>query len=194
MRYRTHADGPVLAGPPALTLASDGPVVRYFTRLAPVVFRALRNADGANISRIHERVRLHEIDLNVHMNQAVYPKVFELGRTDWMLRSTHYKRWRASELTPVVAEQRIIYRRELKPLVRYVVDTRAVAIEGRLLAYDQHILVGDTVHAKCECKLIFISPNGVLSPEGLVPHAEGVLAEPLPVVDWKASDPSVTGA
>ncbi|MEZ4318370.1 MAG: acyl-CoA thioesterase [Myxococcota bacterium] len=161
-------------------------MVRYLLRTAPVVVRALLGADGRRISRITRRVRLDEIDPNRHMNQAVYAQVLELGRTDWVLRSRSWTRWRAERLLPVVAEQRIVYRRELAPLQRYAIDTRVVSVEGRLMWFEQHILVGDRVHARGESALIFIGPDGVLTPEQLSPHVDDLVESRLVVEDWRA--------
>lgn len=158
-------------------------MLRYLLRTAPVVLRA--RADGTRISRLRRRVRLSEIDLNLHMNQAVYAQVCELGRTDWVFRSGAWDRWRSAGANPVVAEQRLVYRRELSPLARFTVDTRAVAIEGRLLRFESHLIRGDVVHTLGEAKLIFVGEGGVLSPERVEALCGDLLVEPLPVEGWK---------
>jgi acyl-CoA thioesterase FadM len=157
----------------------------YLARTAPLIVRAALGRDGRTVSRIHRRVHPRQIDLNWHMNQAAYAEVMELGRTDWILRSNGWARWRDEGVHPVVAEQRIVYRRELKPLQRYTIDTRAVAIDGRLLVVQSHLIVGDRVHARNDTRLIFIGPDGVLAPDAVPPLCEALLTEALPVVDWR---------
>ena len=129
---------------------------------------------------------LDEIDANLHMNQAAYAQVGELGRTDWAFGSGAWERWKRHRVKPVVAEQRIIYRRELKPLQRYLIDTRAVGVEGRLLAVETHLLVGSRVHARLELKLIFIAAEGVAAPERVAEVNGPLLTDPLAIEDWRA--------
>lgn len=165
-------------------------MLAYLMRTVPVVLEARIRGRGERISTLHRRVWPHEIDLNRHMNQAVYAQVMELGRVDWLLRSGAWGRWQAQKVKVVVAEQNIVYRRELLPLSRYVIDTRAVAIEGRLLSIAHHLLLGETlsgtrVAARATVKLIFIGERGVLPPDAVPPLCEGLIADVLPVADWR---------
>jgi acyl-CoA thioesterase FadM len=159
----------------------------YLFRTLPAVARALAARDGATVSRVRRRVSLREIDLNGHMNQARYAEVLELGRLDWILRSGAWRRWRGAGFNPVVAEQRLVYRRELAPLQPYAIDSRAVAVDGRLLRMEQLLLVGDRVHTRGEVALLFVGPEGVAAPERAEELCQGLLAEPLPVEGWRVA-------
>jgi acyl-CoA thioesterase FadM len=159
-------------------------MLTYLTRTLPLVVRAQLGRDGRTVSRIRSRVSPRQVDVNLHMNQAAYAEVLELGRLDLIVRSGAWDRWRAAGIKPVVAEQRIVYRRELKPLARFEVDTRAVAVDGRLLCFEGHLVVGDRVHARGDAKLIFLGPDGVLAPDRVAAACEGLLADRLPVEDW----------
>lgn len=137
------------------------------------------------VSRVRRRVRLSESDFNMHMNQAAYAQVAEFGRNDWVLRSGLVRAlWRA-RTKPVMAEQRIVYRRELKPGQRYEIDTRATGLDGRLLKVDAHLIVDDRVHAAVYAKLISIGPDGVLSPEAAESLLSPFVTDALPVADWR---------
>lgn len=162
----------------------------YLLRTVGVAARARFVGPRTLSSRFHGRVRLSEIDLNLHMNQAVYAQVFELGRADWVVRSGLWTRVRGQRINPVVAQQNLVYRRELKPLQRYVIDTRATAIEGRLLLVESHLIVGDKVHAKNVVKLIFVGPEGVLAPEEMPPLVDDFLCAALQVSDWTVPSPT----
>ena len=159
-------------------------MLAYLTRTVPLVLRARFGRDGRLVSRLQRRVKLSQVDFNLHMNQAVYAQVTELSRTDWVLRSGAWDRWRSHDVNPVVAEQTLVYRRELRPLQRYTLDTRAVAVEGRLLRTETWLLVGDRVHAKVVAKLIFVGPAGVLAADEAEGLCEGLTTAPLPVEDW----------
>ena len=157
----------------------------YLLRTMPVLLRARAAPERTLVSHLSRRVALRQVDINRHMNQAAYAEAFEYGRLDWVLRSGAWSRWSEGGVRCVVAEQRIVYRRELKPLARYDLDTRAVRVEGRLLVIEGHVLVGDRVHTLGEVRMIFIGPDGVLKPEAVPPICEGLLTEPLQVEGWR---------
>lgn len=157
----------------------------YLARMVPPLLRSRLTVDGRRVSRIERRVLLSEIDLNRHMNQATYAQVMEIGRMDLVIGSGSWADFERQGLHAVVAEQRIIYRRELKPGQRYLMDTRATAMDGRLLVFETHLLVGDRVHAKGIAKLIFVGKDGVLSAEDATAACEAYLTDALPVEDWR---------
>ena len=164
-------------------------VLATYLPILPVGLKALVAARGAPrpyVSRVAQRVRLAELDLNRHMNQAVYAQVFERARVDWVIRSRAWKVFRDAGVNPVVGEQKIVYRRELGPAQRYVVDTRLTGAEGRLLRFEQFLLVGDRVHSTCHAGLLPVGRSGVLRPEDA---AELVLPltspDRLPIENWR---------
>ena len=159
-------------------------MLAYIARMLPVIARAMMTEDGALISQLHRRVGLSAMDINRHMNQAVYAQIFELGRTDWLIRSGGARRWRADGVNGVVASQHIVYRRELGLGVRYTIDTRAIELRGRLLLLQGHVLVGQRVHTRADVEVLFIGPDGVLDAEAAAGFCAGLLTAPLPVEDW----------
>jgi len=160
-------------------------MLRYLARMLPVALRSGRRRDGALVSRLRRRVRLGDVDVNGHMNQAAYALVMEEGRMDLVIRSGAFERFRAAGHRPVVGEQRIVYRRELGPLQRFEMDTRLVRIDGRLVVFETHLLVGARVHARCEAKLLVVGAEGVLSPDATHAACARWLTEPLAVEDWR---------
>ena len=93
-----------------------------------------------------------------------------------------------SRCKPVVAEQRLKYRRELKPGQRYFIDTRATGFDGRLLEVDSALCVEDRVHAVVNAKLITIGPDGVLGVDASRELAAPVITEPLQFHDWRITE------
>ena len=158
-------------------------MLQYVARALPILVRA-GLAKRSLVSCIDRRVGVSETDLNMHMNQAAYAEVAECGRTDWLLRSGLARRLLQARVKPVVAEQRLVYRRELKPGQRYTLDTRATGIDGRLLNVDAHLIVGDRVHAAVYAKLISIGPAGVLDADAARMLLSPVVTEPLGIEDW----------
>ena len=95
----------------------------YLLRTLPLALRAKARPGGDLVSRLPRRVSLRQIDLNRHMNQAQYPAMMELGRTDLLFGSGAWDTWRRAGINPVVAEQRIVYRRGSSIGLRYTLAT-----------------------------------------------------------------------
>ena len=163
-------------------------MLSYLGRTLPVLLRAYVGRDASLVSRVERRVRLRDLDLNRHMNQAVYAQVMEIGRADWLIRSLALQRWRAGGISVVVASQHIVYRHELSLNTRYTLDTRALDMSGRLLRMQTNILVGARVHARNDTEVLFIGRQGVLGIEAARAASEGLLTDPLPVEAWKVAD------
>ena len=167
----------------------------YLSRTVPVIVRARVRARGEKISRLARRVWPHEVDLNRHMNQSVYAQVMELGRVDWILRSGAWDRWQAASVKPLVAEQHIVYRRELGPFARYTIDTRLVAVEGRLAVFSHLLLFGDgeigaRVAARGVVKFLFVGSGGVLPADAVPVLCEGLFAPEIQIADWRVAPAS----
>ena len=140
---------------------------------------------ASSIGRYRHRVWLRYVDLNRHMNQAAYAEVMELARWDWIVRSGMLAALFRARVNPVVAAQQIVYRRELKPLQRFVIDTRAVGFDRRVLKVEHHFLVGDRVHAKGTVDLIPLAGGKVVSPERSRELLTFLVEAPLGVEDWR---------
>lgn len=153
--------------------------------MLPVALRARVRPHSSTVSVIHRRVTLSEIDTNLHMNQAVYAEVFELGRVDWMVGTGAWMQWRGAGANPMVARQTITYRRELKPLQRYRIETRAVGTDGRMVQMQGVLAVGDRVHALGEQRLLLVGEDGVLGAEQVEALVASRLVPPLEIQDWK---------
>ncbi len=163
-------------------------MLRYSARMLPLVIRASLSRKKSLVSRLPRRVLLSESDFNMHMNQASYARVAEFGRTDWVFRSGLLARLWKSRCKPIVAEQRLVYRRELKPGQRYVIDTRATGFDGRLLKVDSVLRVEDRVHAVVYAKLITIGPDGVLGVDDARELTSAFVTDPLRVEDWRVAE------
>ena len=158
-------------------------MLRHAASMLPIALRATLGKKGL-VSVVQRRVRLAECDYNLHMNQASYARVAEYARTDWFMRTGLLVRLLRAGVNPIMAEQRIVYRRELAPRQRYAIDTRATGIDGRLLDVQAHLLVGDRVHTAIYGKLIMVGPKGVLGAEDAEEMLAEYVTEPLGVHDW----------
>lgn len=161
-------------------------MLRNIRRVYPTALRAVLSPALDRVSVLHRRVGLNEIDANLHMNQAVYAEVFEIGRAHWFAGTRVWSDWRRQGINPVVGRQTLTYRRELAPLQRYRLETRAVGVEGRLLMLQGFIAVGDRVHTRCDVGLLLVGPDGVLDGDAVRVAADAVITEPVAIDDWVA--------
>ena len=132
-------------------------------RIAATAIRSLWSAHDL-VSRMPHHVHLSYVDVNRHMNYASYLEVMELGRWDWAIRSGAMRGLLGTGLWPVVVKVDIDYRRELKPLQRFVVDTRLAGFDRRMMRFEQYMLVGDRVHAKAKINALLLHHGKVADP------------------------------
>ncbi|MBW2529709.1 MAG: acyl-CoA thioesterase [Deltaproteobacteria bacterium] len=150
-------------------------------RIATTALRALGRPRNL-VSRLPHHVHLSYVDLNRHMNYASYLEVMELGRWHWGLVSGALRALLGTKLWPVVVKVDIEYRRELKPLQRFVVDTRLVGFEKRMMCFEQHVIVGDRVHAKAHVYALALRGGKVVDAKAVEEAGAAYVAEPLEVV------------
>ncbi len=88
------------------------------------------------------RVMPHDLDINLHMNNARYLALMDLGRTDMVLRTPLWRLVLGQRLQPVIASANVRFRRPLKPFQRFCLRSRLLAWDGRWL-YIQHLIEAD---------------------------------------------------
>lgn len=92
----------------------------------------------ADASVLTLRVLLNDLDISRHMNNGRYLAIMDLGRVDLLLRSgLGGPVWR-NGWTPVANAVMIRFRRELRPLRRYRLETRIVGWT------EEHVLMAQT--------------------------------------------------
>jgi acyl-CoA thioesterase FadM len=79
------------------------------------------------ISAIPFRVWPHDLDPSLHMNNARYLALMDLGRLDIILRTGLWRAVMKNRWTPVVNAAVIRFRRELRPFERFRLETRVLA-------------------------------------------------------------------
>ena len=156
--------------------------------IAATMLRSLWSSPS-KVSRLRHRVRLAYLDSNLHMNYASYLEVMELGRWDWSMRNRVVVQWVRDRLTPVVAHVDIHYRRELRPFARFLVDTRLVSVERRAGTFQQHLLIGDKVHAKADIRFLLLRQGRVVDAQTLNRSMAALVVEPLATVGSRVVGP-----
>lgn len=122
------------------------------TRIAPMNlwFRLLclilasfwrpRLAPVREASRLRYRVWPHDLDPSLHLNNGRYWSIADLGRTDLILRSGLWRAVLRHRWIPVVSAATIRFRRELRPLQTFTLDTRIVTWGETWIVIEQQFI------------------------------------------------------
>jgi len=93
------------------------------------------------VSRLTFRVWPHDLDPSIHMNNGRYLTLMDLGRVDVMLRSGLWRALLRNRWTPIAGAITIRYRRELRPLQAFHLDTRLLCWDSALVVMEQTFVI-----------------------------------------------------
>lgn len=134
------------------------PVLRY----AKVFLRLGRRSkvDLREDSTISFRVWPNDLDLNGHLTNSRYFALMDAARYDMVIRSGTYNAWRANGWFPVVASQRIRFRKSLAPWTKYTIRTRTLGWDERNLYIGQRFERAGVMHAEATIRVSIVSKGG----------------------------------
>lgn len=137
-----------------------------------------------DVSLLRQRVWLDELDINVHMNNAKYLAVMDLGRTDWIVRSGAWRWMTRDKMSPVVGGAMVRYRRSLHFLQPYLLKTRLLGWDERWLYIEQIMECRDGGLACLAVQRTTFTRNGKLVPSAELAAKLGQDPGALPAPDW----------
>ncbi|HIJ38034.1 MAG TPA: thioesterase family protein [Rhodospirillaceae bacterium] len=154
-------------------------------RLFWVVAAALmgRRLTALEPSHLFFHVLPNDLDINLHMNNARYLSVMDLGRADLLVRTGLWGRLWRSGAHPVLAGSVVRYRRPLAPFQRYQLLSRLVGWDERWFYIEHRIESHQAVACVALVKGTFLSPSGRLSPAEMAKLINWT-AEPPPLPSW----------
>jgi acyl-CoA thioesterase FadM len=142
-------------------------------------------------SRLQFRVWPNDLDINVHMNNARYLALMDLGRLDLIARSGMWRPVLRRHWQAVIGGALVRYRRPLKPFQRFTLRSRLLCWDERWI-YIEHRIEADGVPA-----CLTLVRGAFLSGGAIVPPAEvaaaagfagGAPEVPAWVSQWRATD------
>ncbi len=164
----------------------------YF-RLFLVALAALfgRRLGFLEESRLRFRVWPLDLDPNLHMNNARYLSVMDLGRVDLLLRNGIWrtmmkKRWQA-----VLGATNIRYKKPLKPFQSFEVITRVLCWDDKRFYLEQRVESHGKVAAVALMQGVFLDRRGRVSPRKVAIAAGSDMPsppEPEIVRAWREND------
>jgi acyl-CoA thioesterase FadM len=131
------------------------------------------------------RVWPNDLDINLHMNNARYLAMMDIGRYDLALRCGLARlAWRR-RLKPVVASAMVRFRRSLKPFERFTLRSRVVGWDEKWIFIAHTIERGDHVYCQAVVKALFLARDGGVPTRDLL-EAVGAQAAPSELPEWIA--------
>ena len=137
-----------------------------------------------DVSILPQRVWLDELDINVHMNNAKYLAVMDLGRTDWIVRSGGWRLMIHEKMSPVVGGAMVRYRRSLHLFQPYLLKTRLLGWDERWLYIEQIMECRDGGPACLAVQRTTFTRAGKLVPPAELAAKLGQDPTSMPAPDW----------
>jgi acyl-CoA thioesterase FadM len=165
---------------------------RRFSRMFRIQLAARRRAPLHihDVSVVHDRVWLSDLDELRHMNNGVYLSLLDHARLDLLLRSKGWQRFRAVKVYPVVTAQSIAYRKSLELGQRFQIESRVIGYDERAVYIEQRVVVKGEIYARAFVQGRFLWDAGGVVPIQEVGDLVGVdtAANPAPtwLTEWSA--------
>lgn len=111
------------------------------------------------------RVLPNDIDLNLHMNNGRYLTICDLNRIDMFIRTGLVRLMIKNKWMPVISEHTMQYKKPLNLLKKYQVKMEITGWDDRAFFMSHTFLVDERVVAEGTSRGVFVSRQGVISPE-----------------------------
>ena len=151
-------------------------------RLLLVLLRARRYRAGdfppLGEARLAWRVLPNDLDFSLHMNNARYLSLMDLGRVDLLARLGLVRLAFRGHWMPVLGAVTIRYHRPLGPFDRYELASRLLGWDEKWFYIEQRFEAGDKLIARAVVKGLFRAPDGSIPSAAVLAHVGH--AEPSP--------------
>ncbi|MCA0370565.1 MAG: thioesterase family protein [Proteobacteria bacterium] len=137
------------------------------------------------------QVLLNDIDLNIHMNNARYLSIMDLGRFDFLVRSGLARFFITEKWQAVLGGVHIRFRRGLRPFQKYTLTTRIVGLDEKWAYIEQRFDADGQMVAHALARAVFtIKGKPIPTTEVLKKLGMDPVIKPLsPVLErWKEVD------
>ncbi|MBW7851143.1 MAG: thioesterase family protein [Rhodospirillales bacterium] len=149
---------------------------------------------GFSESVLDFRVWPTDLDVNLHMTNARYLSIFDLGRADLMVRHRTLRLFLKNGWRPMLGGATVRFRRPLAPLQKFRVISRVVGWDAKWFYMEHRIESHEGLVALALMRGVFYGRGGVEPPEKVM-HALGHRGDspPLPAViqSWRELEMNV---
>lgn len=137
-------------------------------------------------SRVPLRVLPTDLDLNIHMTNARYLSMMDLGRLDMLIRSGLGRAMLRNRWQTVLGASTIRFRRPLRPFQRFDVVSRVLCWDERWFYIEHRIESGAETAAVAVMQGVFLARGKVIPPADVL-GALGAPSTSPPVPDHVAA-------
>ncbi|CCG41464.1 thioesterase family protein [Magnetospirillum molischianum] len=124
-----------------------------------------------DLSVLRFRVWPHDLDVNVHMNNARYLALMDLGRLDMIIRGKLWRTVLRERWQPVLAGSVVRYRRPLRPFQRFSLTSRLIAWDDRWIYMEHRVETEEGLSCQALMRGAFVGKNGVVPPSKVIEAA-----------------------
>lgn len=162
----------------------------YFRLFWMFVWR-MRNISSIGFletSRMAHRVWPSDCDINMHLTNARYPALMDLGRTYMLAEMGQLKPLLKLKWLPVVNASEFTFIKDIKPLQPFHLDTRVLGWDDKYFYIEQRFVSERGLHAIANVRGLFVCKGRKISSQELVAQVgfDGVMPQlPAAVEEWK---------
>ncbi len=163
--------------------------IRMIRVLLAARFRASLPLFGESVLAF--RVLPGDLDYNIHMNNARYLALMDVGRVDLILRTGMWRAMWRHRWSAVLAGSLVRYRRSLKPLQRLALKSRLIGWDEKWFYIEHRIEAGGVLACQAIVRGAFLGAEGLVVPAVLasaVGHAGGSPILPSWAHPWRDAD------
>jgi len=132
-------------------------------------------------SMLRFRVWPHDLDLNMHMNNARYLSLMDLGRVDLICRSDLLRVIAAKRWQAVIGGAMVRFRWPLTLFQSFTLSSRILGWDERWFYIEQSFTAGEGLAALGWVKGLLRSPQGNLDPQKVIETVSpGAVSPPMP--------------
>lgn len=157
-------------------------------RLIAVLVAALcgRRVGLLDATRLSMRVWPTDLDVNMHMTNARYLSLMDLGRIDLMIRTGMAPLILKNRWQPVIGAANVRFRRSLRPFQRFTLVSRVLCWDEKYVFMEHRMETAEGTAAVAVMQGAFIH-RGTVVPPATVLGALGSAVESPPMPDFVAA-------
>lgn len=142
-------------------------------------------------SQLTFRVMPDDLDFNIHMNNARYLAVMDIGRSDLILRTGMWRALFRHHWQPVLAASLVRFRRPLKPFQRFCLRSQLLGWDEKWLYIEHRLERGDALASLAVVRAAFVGTEGVVPPlllAGALGYTGPAPALPAWIASWREAE------
>jgi acyl-CoA thioesterase FadM len=125
-----------------------------------------------------------DLDILRHMNNGKYFSIMDLARVDLMIRADLYERLSQNGWYPVVVAETLRFRKSLKPLERFMVETVVLGWDEKAFILQQRFLRSEECVAEGVVRARILKRSGGSAVPAEVIALSGDVPTPPSLPDW----------